>query len=62
MMFLIMTYRPLLMWGRRKESSEPFCDLGSLILYAGVERSCMGGKFSQMGDLSRPRDGIKRVL
>ena len=48
--------------GCRKESSEPFCDLGGLILYAGVERSCRGWKFSQMGDLSRPRDGIKRVL
>ena len=28
--------------GCTKESNEPFCDLVSLILYAGVERSWMG--------------------
>ena len=54
MMFLIMTYRPLLMWGRRKERSEPFCDLGSLILYAGVERSRMGVEIYPNGRLVPP--------
>ena len=40
--------------GCRKESSEPFCDLGSLILYAGVERSWMGVEIDPNGRLVPP--------
>lgn len=40
--------------GCRKESSEPFCDLVSLILYAGVERSWMGVEIDPNGRLVPP--------
>ena len=43
-LLLIMTCNPhqFIRAGHWKERSEPFCDLVSLILYGGVDRSWMG--------------------
>ena len=55
-LFLITTCNPTLFMrgGYRKERSEPFRDLVSLILYAGVERSWMGVEIDPNGRLVPP--------